>query len=180
MTDENRKSVVRLAIAADLALVATGIALFVSADPIALLALYIAAVTIAAAKGGWRAGALTIVLATTALLVLFKTSFDESHLIAFVVDAAIATAIMEAALPRRTARPVVHTHTEFGKLVAVPPVDAKEREREAAERHEVARALERAAAAQLQAQRESARDADGADITPLDPSRGKRNRSKRG
>lgn len=183
MTEETRRAVVRLAIAADLVIVATGIALFVEPEPVILLALYVGAVTIAAAKGGWRGGAIAVLMSTAALLGLFGSAFDQSHLIAFIVDGAIASAIMEATFPRKqTRRTIVPQAAEYGKLVAVPSLDPEERERESVKRHEIARTLERAAAAQLSAQRESERAAAvGASVTPLDPNRGKRNdRSKRG
>lgn len=182
MSEDNRKLVVRLAIAFDLVVVATGLALFLRFEPVALLSLYVAAVAIASWKSGWRGGALAVLLSTIALLALFGSSFDESHLIAFVVDGAIATAIMEAAHPSRRTRRDPAARTEFGKLVVVPPVDPEERERDSARRQQIARSLERAAAAQLESQRHAAQDdAEGASITPLDPTRGKRNsRSKRG
>lgn len=164
MKEDTRSRIIRYAIAADLVIVATGIALFARSEPIALLALYVGAVTLAAWKGGWRAGGLAVMLSTTALLLFFAPAFDESHLIGFVVDGAIATAIMEAALPHRRPRPAAVPESKFGKLVAVAPlVDETEKEKESAKRREIARALERAAAEQLQKQRELAK------VTPLTP-----------
>jgi len=157
MIEDKRGQLIRYAIAADLVLVATGIALFFAADPIVLLALYVGAVALAAWKGGWRAGGFALMLATTALLVFFGSSFDESHLIGFVVDGAIATAIMEAAAPRPRAARTAIIEPKFGKLVAVEPLDAKEREKESAKRQELARKLERAAADQLAEHRDAAK-----------------------
>jgi hypothetical protein len=157
MIEDKRGRLLRFVIAAALVAVATGVALLASNEPIVLLALYVAAVGIAAWKGGWRAGAFALMLATTALLVFFSGTFDESHLIGFVVDGAIATAIMEAALPRRHASRAAIEQSKFGRLVAVEPIgDPEEQKLESEKRREIARNLERAAATQLAEQRKMA------------------------
>ena len=183
MTSENRSRLLRLAIAVNLAIIASGVGLLIPAQPMALLAVYVAAVAIAAWKGGWQAGVLAAAISTIALLLLFATSFDESHLVGFIAAAVVITAIMEVALPHHRAKRVVRDGepSQFGRLTAVePPPD--ERERDAAQRREVARSLERAAATQMEEQREAARRAaQDAKITRLNPKNGKRNdRSKRG
>lgn len=183
MTSENRARLLRLAIAVNLAMVATGVGLLFPAEPIALLGVFVAAVAIAAWKGGWEAGVLGTAISTIALLLLFTTSFDESHLVGFIAAAVIVTAIMEAAVPHHRAKRVVAAGEapQFGRLTVVePPPD--ERDRAAARRREVARSLERAAATQLEEQREAARRAaEEAKVTRLNPKNGKRNDgSKRG
>jgi len=183
MTSDSRGRLIRLAIAVALAVVATGVSLLFASEPIVLLAVYVAAVGVAAWKGGWQGGVLATALSTVALLLLFAASFDESHLIGFIAASVIVTAIMEAAVPhRRVKRIEVTEHLpEYGKLTAVePPPD--ERERSGSERRELAQSLERAAAAQLAEQRQAARSAaPEANVTPLTPKDGTRNdRSKRG
>ena len=183
MTSENRGRLLRLAIAVNLAIIATGVGLLFPAQPFALLAVYVAAVAIAAWKGGWEAGVLAAAISTIALLLLFASSFDESHLVGFIAAAVVVTAIMEVATPHHRAKRVVlgAEPSQFGKLTAVePPPDEKERAAE--QRREVARSLERAAAAQLEEQREAARRAaEDAKVTRLNPKTGKQNdRSKRG
>lgn len=182
MTTENRQRLVRYTIAADLAIVATGLALFDSSSPLALLGLYVAAVAVAAWKSGWRGAALTIALSVLALLVLFPSTFDESHLIGFIVASAVAAANIEAAAPHRraanaeTAAPA----REFGRLFAVaPPAHPDDRLRSSLEKQQMARQLERAAAEQLEEQREAGRRAAGdANVAPITPK--PRGRSKRG
>ncbi len=184
MTSDSRGRLIRLAIAVALAVVATGVALLFASEPIVLLAVYVAAVGVAAWKGGWQGGVLATALSTVALLLLFAASFDESHLIGFIAASVIVTAIMEAAVPHRRVKRVVEVTEhppEYGKLAAVePPPD--ERERLTSERRELAKSLERAAAAQLAEQRKGARSpAPEANVTPLTPKGGTRNdRSKRG
>ena len=183
MTSDSRGRLIRLAIAVALAVVATGVALLFASQPIVLLAVYVAAVGVAAWKGGWQGGVLATALSTVALLLLFGASYDESHLIGFIAASVIVTAIMESVVPhRRVKRVAVTEHPpEYGKLAAVePPPD--ERERSASDRRELAKSLERAAAAQLAEQRKAARSAaPEANVTRLTPKDGKRNdRSKRG
>ncbi len=184
MTTENRQRLVRYTIAADLAIVATGVALLDPSSPLALLGVYLVAVAIAAWKSGWRGAALTIMLSAMALLLLFPAAFDESHLIGFIAASAIVTAIVEAIAPRHR---ILSTTTkspapEFGKLFAVePPADPEDRMRSSMERQQMARQLERAGAAQLEEQREAARSAaDDAKVTPITPKPGNRGSSKRG
>lgn len=183
MTSENRGRLLRLAIAVNLAIIATGTGLLFPNQPIALLSVYVAAVAIAAWKGGWQAGVLAAAISTIALLLLFAASFDESHLVGFVAAAVVVTAIMEVAVPHHRAKRVVldDAPLQFGKLIAVDPPPG-EKQRAAEQRREVARSLERAAAMQLEEQREAARRAvEDAKVTRLDPKNGKRNdRSKRG
>lgn len=179
MTSDNRSRLLRLAIAANLAIVATGVALLFPATATALLGIYVVAVAIAAWKGGWEAGALATAISTIVLLLMFAASFDESHLLGFIAAAVTLTAIMEAAVPHRRAIPAPPKEEppEFGKLAAVEPLP-DERDRAAAKRRELARALERAAAAQLEEQREAARRAEqDAKVARLTP---KNDRSNRG
>jgi len=183
MTPESRSRILRLAIAMNLAIVATGVALLFPSQPVALLAAYVTAAALAAWKGGWEGGVLATAIATVILLWMFSATFDESHLIGFVAAGVIVTAIVEAARPRRRTMRVAAAEPppEFGRLVGVdPPLD--ERERLSAERRELAKSLERAAAAQLEERREAAQSAlDDAKIARLDPKSGTRNdRSKRG
>jgi len=183
MTPESRSRILRLAIAMNLAIVATGVALLFPSEPVVLLAVYVAAAGLAAWKGGWEGGVVATAIATVILLWMFSATFDESHLIGFIAAGVIVTAIVEAARPHRRAKRVAAAEAapEFGKLAAVdPPLD--ERDRLSAERRELARSLERAAAVQLEERREAARRAaDDAKIARLDPKSGKRNdRSKRG
>ena len=183
MTSENRGRLLRLAIAVNLAIIATGFALLWPTQPFALLGIYVVAVAIASWKGGWEGGVLATAISTIALLLLFATSFDESHLVGFIAAAVIVTGIMQAAVPHHRAQRAATAEDtpQFGKLAAVePPPD--ERESAAAKRHEIARSLERAAAQQQKEQREAARRASqDANVTRLDPKNGKRNgRSKRG
>lgn len=183
MTDQDsHRPLVRYAIAADLAVVATGVALIDPARPIFLLSVYVAAVGIAAWKSGWRAAALTIALAVVAQLLLFHASFDESHLVGFIAASAVVTVILESVSPRHTKpqKTTPDAPREYGKFFVVEP----ERERttnEPKDRHEVQRRLERAAAQQLAEQREAARRAaDDKKVTPITPKPGKRDGSKRG
>lgn len=183
MTDhDSRRPLVRYAIAADLAVVATGIALIDPAQPMFLLSVYVAAVGIAVWKGGWRAAALTIALSAVAQLLLFHGSFDESHLVGFIAASAVVTVIIESVSPRH-ARPdnvVPEQPREFGKFFVVEP-DRDLTSSEAKDRHEVQRQLERAAAQQLAEQREAARRAtEDNNVTPITPKPGKRDGSKRG
>ena len=183
MTSESRGRLLRLAIAVNLAIIATGFGLLFPTQATALLAVYLGAVAIAAWKGGWEGGVLATAMSTIALLLLFAMSFDASHLVGFIAAAVVVTAIMEAAVPHHRVKRVVRApeSTQFGRLTAVePPLD--EREQEAAKRHELARSLEQAAAAQLEEQRNAARRGpQDAKVTRLNPKDGKRNdRSKRG
>ena len=183
MTNETRSRLLRYAIAANLAIVATGVAFLFPSEPIVLLAVYVTAVGLAAWKGGWEGGVLATALSTVILLLMFSASFDESHVIGFIAAGVIVTAIMEAAVPRSRAKRAVavEQEPEFGKLTAVE-TKPEEKERLSRQRRELARTLERAAAAQLVKQRGPAESGtpDGK-VTRLDPKNGKRNdRSKRG
>lgn len=183
MTPESRGRILRLAIAMNLAIVATGVALLFPSQPVVLLAAYVAAAGFAAWKGGWEGGVLATAISTVILLLMFNATFDESHVIGFIAAGVIVTAIMEAAGPRRRVKRAVAAQPapQFGRLVAVdPPLD--ERERLTAERRELAKSLERAAAAQLEEQRQAAqRGAEDAKIALLTGKSGKRDdRSNRG
>jgi glucose-6-phosphate-specific signal transduction histidine kinase len=183
MTPETRGRILRLAIAVNLAIVATGVALLFPSEPVVLLAAYVAATGFAAWKGGWEGGVLATAMSTAILLMMFSATFDESHVIGFIAAGVIVTAIIEAARPRRRLKQAVAAEPppQFGRLVAVnPPLD--ERERLSAERRELAKSLERAAAAQLEEQRQVAqRAAEDAKVARLTGKSGKRNdRSKRG
>ena len=176
MTPESRGRILRLAIAVNLAIVATGVALLFPSQPVVLLAAYVAACGFAAWKGGWEGGVLATAISTVILLLMFSATFDESHVIGFIAAGVIVTAILEAARPHRRAKHagVAESAPEFGRLVAVDP-PLGERERLSAERRELARSLERAAATQLEERREQAK------IARLEPKSGKRDdRSKRG
>lgn len=181
---ENRQRLVRYTIAADLAIVATGIALFAPASPLVLLSVYVAAVAVAAWKSGWRGAAVTIMLSVIALLVLFPAEFDESHLIGFIAAGAVVAANIEAisARNRTGAEKASHREPEIGRLFAVePPADPEDAVRSSMARQQMARQLERAAVAQLEEQREAARPAaHDANVTPMTPRPGKHGRSKRG
>lgn len=184
MTNETRSRLLRYAIAVNLAIVATGVALLFPSQPIVLLAVYVTAVGLAAWKGGWEGGVLATALSTLILLLMFTASFDESHVIGFIAAGVIVTAIMAAAVPRgraKRAQALVEQTPEFGRLTAVE-TQPEERERLSRQRRELARTLERAAATQLVEQPDAARSgAPDPKVTPLDPKNGKRNdRSKRG
>lgn len=183
MTQESRSRILRLAIAMNLAIVATGVALLFPSKPVVLLAVYVTAAAIAAWKGGWEGGVVATAIATLILLWMFSATFDESHVIGFVAAGVIVTATIVAARPHRRMKPAgaAEPVPEFGRLVAVdPPLD--ERERLSAERRQLARSLERAAATQLAERREAARgDGGNVKVARLDPKSGKQNdRSKRG
>jgi hypothetical protein len=184
MTDhDSRRPLVRYAIAADLAVLATGIALIDPERPIFLVSVYVAAVAIAAWKGGWRAAALTIAVSVVAQLLLFRTAFDESHLVGFIAASAVATVIIESVSPRHTRPEKTEPDParEYGKFFVVEP-EPEAAAREPKDRYEIQRQLERAAAQQLAEQRAAARRAaEDNKVTPITPKPGtKRDGSKRG
>jgi hypothetical protein len=166
MTSESRGRLLQLAIAVNLTIVATGVALLFPSQPIVLLAVYVAAAGLAAWKGGWEGGVLATAISTVILLLMFNATFDESHVIGFIAAGVIVTAIMAAAVPHRRVKRAgsVEPPPEFGPLVAAePPRD--ERGRSSAQRRELAKS----------------RAAQDAKVTPLTPKNGKQNdRSTRG
>lgn len=154
MTPETRRRIFRYGIAIDLVILATGVGLLVPESPLALTGLYVAAVALAAWKGGWS-GAWTAIATSVALLsILFMPPFTSSHLIAFAAASIAASAIVRAGHAKRASRVPAAPENVVAFESAAPP--AYELEQAARERQIVAKTLEAMAAQQLEAMRQAA------------------------
>ena len=73
MKPTTRKRLLRYGIPTDLVLLATGIGLIAPRiDPLALIAVYVAAVALSAWKSGWRGGLTATILGAILLFALFE------------------------------------------------------------------------------------------------------------
>jgi CheY-like chemotaxis protein len=94
MTAETRRNIFRYGIAIDLVILATGIGLVWPEARLLLGVAYVAAVVLSVWKGGWKAGALALVLSLAGLAYLFPTAFAAPQLVAFAATSAALGALL--------------------------------------------------------------------------------------
>jgi CheY-like chemotaxis protein len=150
MTSETRQRVFQYGIAIDLVILATGLGFLYPNARLLIIGSYIAAAALSAWKGGWRPAALSIALSALLLLALFGSTIGASAIVAFVAASAVATAIIQTSIPGRRVHVAV-APAPTGDVVAFElRLDREQQAREAEQRREMARALERAATEQLE------------------------------
>ncbi|HEX7151547.1 MAG TPA: response regulator [Thermoanaerobaculia bacterium] len=158
MTAETRRRIFRYGIAIDLVILATGFGLL---DPAALPLLFIAflgAVMLSVWKGGWSSGVLAIVLSLIALMYFFGATFDATRLVSFAGAGVAACFIIRQVMTTRAPR-LQYVASAPANVVAFErsALDPDDLIRESHQREVLARGLERTAAEQLEAQRETIR-----------------------
>src|SRR5258708_4768836 len=180
MTTEARKRVLRYAIAADLVILVTGIGLLFSGlSGDATVVLYLAAVAVAAWKGGgWIGGIVAMLLSLVAAEVVFGT-MDARHAAVFAGASLVLAAAARVARPRaRVALPTdsttlapVLTFERNGETEIRPGAEAERLAREvegrvAAEREAARVAAEKKLAGEqkLAAEKKAAAEREGARV----------------
>src|SRR5882672_9332768 len=104
MNAATRKKLLAYAIPIDLVVVATGIGLLVPGIPsIAIIGVYVAAVALSAWKSGWAGAFAAMVLSSSLLFILFKTSVPRDE-IGWLLAAGVVLSIPLAALHARRVR----------------------------------------------------------------------------
>ena len=93
MISDRRRTLVRLGIALDLAMIATGAAFLLPPQPAMLLVLYFATVIAAAFVTGWDGGATATGFALVALAVMFNENLALVHYAVFAMAGAIVCGI---------------------------------------------------------------------------------------
>ncbi|HEY0144281.1 MAG TPA: response regulator [Thermoanaerobaculia bacterium] len=132
MTAETRRSIFRYGIAIDLVILATGIGLVWPDAPVLLAVAFTAAVLLAVWKGGWKAGATSLLLSIAALAYFFPESFPPARLVGFTALAAGLGALVLPTHGRRAvhaaAMPIPVSPVPEPELAPQPNVVAFDRE----------------------------------------------------
>ena len=159
MTQETRRNIFRYGIAVDLVILATGVGMMFPLSARTLVVMYVAAVALTVWKGGWKGGLAALGLSMLALGFLFPEQIGAAQLIELTGASIAAGAIITAAQVPRAPMVLPEPATLRSTVVAfsAPPViDPEEAAQESLERQQLARSLEKTAAAQIEALRRDA------------------------
>ncbi len=102
----DRRTLLRYAIGFDLVVIAAGIALLLPPQSGLILVPFIAAVGVAASRGGWKVGVATTAFSVVALVLSFEGVVPNAQLLLFVAIGVAASALIEAASAWQRVRPV--------------------------------------------------------------------------
>lgn len=132
MKPTTRKRLLRYGIPIDLVLLATGVGFITPRiDPLALIAVYVAAVALSAWKSGWRGGLTAMILGVALLFALFSNAVPGEQIGWFVAAGVIVSLVFSKRdVPRRRPRPALETLSEPPQLA--PVIDMQRPAREVA------------------------------------------------